>query len=370
METTSEPGNASQVLALDTAVHSVVLIRSEHAENERKEYLGKVQIDELVFSLGAFAIIGSAWLAGAYPYCYWCFHAVFVPILLSYRLYITQQQNNQWFLIDFCYSVNYTVIVYYILSALGPAVPDIEEFMRRVGPVLFRCLFAACSGPLALAIAALRNSVVFHDWDILCVFMVHFSPAVAVWGMRWWPEELVHTFPHAFNIGCSHLPPQKTLFFSPDDCPGTFVELSVYPVLLCLAWAIPYSIFVFYAGAGYLARRGYHTVYEEMKEMPLFLILLKGEEKWKPLKYMSVHLFTISFAYLVVPLLWHSFAIHTTYMLLLLCIGLRNGGTYYFRVFAKKYYDSKMDSPGEAAIASEGAVQAAAMGKDSALEPP
>jgi len=336
-ETTPEREDNSQVLP--SAIHND---SSRLTKQIKDEYLGKVKSDEVAFSVGVFAVIVSAWLAGAYPYCFWILHAVGLTFLLRYKLYINAQENKQWYLIDYCYIVNYLLIIYYILCALGTVVPDVQDLMQSIGPILFRCLFAACAGPLALATVALRNSLVFHDWNMLCIFMVHFSPNLALWGMRWWPEELSHAFPDAFNIACSNLPPQRTLFFSPDDCSGTFVELFVYPVVLYLMWLVPYVAFVFWMGAGYLERKGYHTVYEETKDTPLFLILLKGEEKWKPLKYMCIHFVSASATFLVAPLLWHSFALHTAYMMILLCIALRNGGTYYFRVFARRYYDSKM----------------------------
>ena len=42
------------------------------------------------------------------------------------------------------------------------------------------------------------------------------------------------------------------------------------------------------------------------------------------------------------PVLWHSFILHTAYLISIVGVSVYNGGTYYFRVFAKKYYNEAM----------------------------
>ena len=313
----------------------------------KEKYLGLVKVDEYAFTVALTGLIGSAWLVGAYPWIYWCYHAIYLTILLSYKLYVNKLEKKQWYLIDYCYIVNYLMVIYFLLCAIATAVPSLSGAMKSAGPLWFRFLFTASTGPLTLSIITLRNSLVFHDWNVLAVFMLHFSPNLAMWGMRWWSASLVNTFPQGFSLDCpgnENLTDQHiwSSFFGADDCRGTFFHLWVVPVIVYAAWCIPYSAFIFCFGARWLERRDFHTVYKETKDTPLFKKLLAGEEKYKPIKYMSIHFVSVSLATLVGPLLWHSFLLHTLYMIIMLIFGVYNGSTYYFRVFAKAYYAKKM----------------------------
>ena len=86
-----------------------------------------------------------------------------------------------------------------------------------------------------------------------------------------------HPTLHPYSIPCA-APPTITLqryprrlFFSSDDCHGTFVEMWLWPVCAYLVvWSIPYSLFMFYCGKGMIERGGYHTMYDDMKDKAIF----------------------------------------------------------------------------------------------------
>ena len=62
---------------------------------------------------------------------------------------------------------------------------------------------------------------------------------------------------------------------------------------------------------------------------------LPGGPEYAPAKYMFVHGCAASLAFLLGPLMWHSFILHTLYLLALFTVMCRNGASYYFRVFPK-----------------------------------
>ena len=73
---------------------------------------------------------------------------------------------------------------------------------------------------------------------------------------------------------------------------------------------------------------------------PLRGILSWGgkNESIKPIIYMTFHGVLCSLTFVVLgPLLWHSFVLHTLYLLVLLSMAIKNSASYYFEVFAERY---------------------------------
>lgn len=330
--------------------------------DEKKSYVSHIRKDELAYTAGVINVAFSAWLAGAKPWAFWCFHGIKMIFLLSYKLYINWKVKRQYFLLDYCYTINYLSILYYAFCIMKKNIPSFHDAnsLNWLGPITFRCLFTVCAGPLALSIVTFRNSLVFHSWNQLAVLAVHWSPNIALWGMRWWGPEMNAEFPDVFHIGCDDLPNQKTEWpFSADSCEGTFVQLWLWPFCTYGVWCIAYGLFFFYFGAGMLERGGYHTMYEDMKDKPpLKAILANWPEKYRPIKYLMCHATACGLSMLVAPILWHSFALHTIYLLVIFNIAILNGSTFYFRVFAKRYYKEKMDECAQEIHARQAALEA------------
>jgi hypothetical protein len=129
-------------------------------------------MDEIYYFIGVANVMFSSWLIGAYPHCYWIHHTVKMIILLTIRIVKFTEKRLQFWLFDYCYVINYLLLLYYLLSLAGSC---------PVPQIVFRILFTSCVGPLALSIAAFRNSLVFHSSDNIVILAVHFSPNVAIW---------------------------------------------------------------------------------------------------------------------------------------------------------------------------------------------
>jgi hypothetical protein len=289
--------------------------------------------DELSFFIGVTNVMFSSWFIGAYPFAYWILHSVKIVVLLVLRLIDFSKRKLQFWLLDYCYVINYLILIYYLLSVAG---------VCPYPKVVFRILFTSCVGPLALSIPAFRNSLVFHSTDQIVILAVHWSPNVAMWGMRWWSERLKNHFGDAFDIGCSEISGNEfKLFFDKDGCPATFSEIYGLPVFLyVICWATPYYLFFFIFAAKALKRNGYYTMFEDMVKTNSIIkkVVNLGGSKAKEVKYMLAHGCCAYLSFFMGPLLWHSFALHTIYLIFIMSISIYNGGTFYFRVFAKKYY--------------------------------
>ena len=128
---------------------------------------------------------------------------------------------------------------------------------------------------------------------------------------------------------------------------GNFVELWVYPLVAYIVlYAIPYGFFFFVCCKDYLEKGNYKTMFEDNKNAPgIKQFLALGGSGFQELKYCIVHALSCSLAFFLGPLLWHSFALHTIYLCLIILGATMRGSAYYNRVFgkikAKEYLEQK-----------------------------
>ena len=305
--------------------------------------------DEQWWTLGVLNVFFSSWLAGAFPHTYWIVHFFKLGYLLIRRLVLWSgpEKKKMFFLCDYCYMTNYGFFLFYTLclclSSNGTIAFDNIQYY------VFRMLFTSSVGPLAVSVNAFGNSLVFHNPEQITILALHWSPNVAIWGMRWFTNDLEHTFPNVFNIGCGepHAPTESGFWSGNDVCEGNFVELWVYPLVAYIVlYAIPYGFFFFVCCKDYLEKGNYKTMFEDNKNAPgIKQFLALGGSGFQELKYCIVHALSCSLAFFLGPLLWHSFALHTIYLCLIILGATMRGSAYYNRVFgkikAKEYLEQK-----------------------------
>lgn len=300
-------------------------------EKIRKDTISPhVKKSEFYFTLGVGNLAFSAWLIGAFPHYYWARHSTKLMIFLVYRFLEFKAQKWQYFLLDFCYTVNYWMFLYFAICLLKTNVSRFA-FLRIFdvyGADLFRVAFTWCVGPLALSVAVFRNSLVFHSSKQLIITAVHLSPNLAVYGMRWWPSALEKDFPDTFHINC-------TDYF----CNASIQQLLVLPIVLYIVlWTIPYTLFFFVFGRDMLEKGGYHHGWLHNRNIKLikqFTSLTKDDYN-KPFLYMLLHGLLCSLSFFLGPLLWNNFMLHSAYLLGILAVAINNGASYYFEVFDPK----------------------------------
>ena len=316
----------------------------------KRKVTEKVKHDENCFTIGVFNLMFCTYLIAASPWNYWIWHSIKMVFLLMYRRYKFAKVKYQYFLLDFCYTVNYWSILYYAICALKNQVgtlSTLNDIFNPWGGAIFRVLFTWCVGPLALSVAFFRNSLVFHSSDQIIILATHLSPNLAIYGMRWWAKELENQYPNTFHIECetsisSVLSSFRSvkIFDAGQNCEATFYSLFWVPLLsYVVLWTIPYALFFFILGRKLIEEGGYHTMYSTMKDTPLMKrYLTLGGEPWRPVMYMVIHGVLCAASFLIAPFIWNSFLLHTSYLLILLFVAVRNAGTYYFEIFAERYY--------------------------------
>ena len=127
--------------------------------------------DKISFTLGVAAIMVTELILLRCPWRFGAFFAaVSVPLLLS-RYYLYFKANWGGFLLDFCYFTNFACLA----LTFHPSAWWLHSFC-----------FVAATGPLAWAIVAWRNSLVFHSLDRVTSTMIHFMPPLYMYCVRWY----------------------------------------------------------------------------------------------------------------------------------------------------------------------------------------
>lgn len=129
-------------------------------------------IDKISFIFGVLLLIATTFLLGRYPNThYYSFHVVTITALVIFRLYNYKKKRWHYYLFDFCYFAN-SIIMYFLLFD-----PKNE--------ILFKVFFVYANGPFGIAIAAFKNSLIFHKIDNLTSIAIHIIPLVTAWNLRW-----------------------------------------------------------------------------------------------------------------------------------------------------------------------------------------
>ena len=129
-------------------------------------------VDKISFIFGVLLLILTTFMLGRYPNTYYYTHHVCtVSSLVVFRLYNYRKKGWHYYLFDFCYFANF-LMIYFLLFA-----PKSD--------VLFKVFFVFSNGPFGLAIAAFKNSMIFHKIDNLTSIAIHLIPLITAYNLKW-----------------------------------------------------------------------------------------------------------------------------------------------------------------------------------------
>lgn len=142
---------------------------SLHAELRKPR---RVQlVDKLSFTLGVLNMCATEAVILRAPQWFGGWYTAWAVPLLVWRYFSYTSKRWGYFLIDFCYFVNALALAHLWLAPGSPA--------------LFELAFATANGPLAWAIIAWRNSLVFHDTEKITSLFIHAMPPLLLYCRRW-----------------------------------------------------------------------------------------------------------------------------------------------------------------------------------------
>lgn len=226
-----------------------------------------------------------------------------------------------YFLIDFCYFANLTCILGFLLP-------------KNV--VLLQINFTFATGPLAWAIVAWRNSLVFHSIDKITSVYIHAFPLLLTFCIRWFPDG-TNLDAEALNQGYS-------------------VYVMLLSVGLYLLWQVLYFLKTemkdraildsdpqLMTSLRWLARDSTNVMHILVLNVVRKLHIFKKDEVFDAQSLKTKLIFMASqlvFTFVTIlpsPLLYHSFFLHTCFICFVFFVSTYNGANYYFEVFTAKY---------------------------------
>jgi hypothetical protein len=128
-------------------------------------------VDKLSFTLGVLNMCATEAVILRAPQWFGGWYTAWAVPLLVWRYVSYTSKRWGYFLIDFCYFVNALALAHLWLAPGSPA--------------LFELAFATANGPLAWAIIAWRNSLVFHDTEKITSLFIHAMPPLLLYCRRW-----------------------------------------------------------------------------------------------------------------------------------------------------------------------------------------
>eukprot|EP01063_Lacrimia_lanifica_P034931 TRINITY_DN6558_c3_g1_i1.p1 TRINITY_DN6558_c3_g1~~TRINITY_DN6558_c3_g1_i1.p1 ORF type:complete len:400 (+),score=130.18 TRINITY_DN6558_c3_g1_i1:59-1258(+) len=288
--------------------------------------------DIFAFCLGVFGIMITEYVMLIHPTLLWVWYCALMPPLLLARFLLYRKKKMQYFMIDFCYLMQLLLCV---------------ELLAYPSDALFKLNFMFSQGPLAIAVIAWRNSLVFHSLDRVTSCFIHIFPMLVTYTQRW------------------------SLGRGSEEISGwlCWCSAGVY-----LAWQVAYLFetevlskkkfsddAALQSSLRYMSLHGEHIpVVKLVRKVLIALRVLDGSYKFNPgdmrtklIMVLGQALFTLVCTIPTI-LLYQYQHLHTAYIIYVLVMSVWNGATYYFEVFAGGYEHRKLRHSTASAASSAG----------------
>eukprot|EP01064_Diplonema_japonicum_P032764 TRINITY_DN6246_c0_g2_i1.p1 TRINITY_DN6246_c0_g2~~TRINITY_DN6246_c0_g2_i1.p1 ORF type:complete len:397 (+),score=79.45 TRINITY_DN6246_c0_g2_i1:76-1191(+) len=271
-------------------------------------------IDRIAFCNGVFGIVITQFAMLKFPQWFWAYYATVITPLLVTRYFMYKQEKMQYFMLDFCYFVQAT----HLFESVFPS------------KTLFTINFLFANGPLALAIIAWRNSLVFHSLDKVTSVYIHALPLCLSYCDKWFVGKgLERIDAGTFFMACCIYLGWQTLYLFETEVRNRKRFVADKNLSFSLRWLaekghnIPSVMLV----RRFLVAIGVFTPTEPFEAESL---------KTKMVMVLSQLIFTL-FSMLVALSLYQNEYLHAGYSLVVLGWSVWNGAQYYFEVFAGNY---------------------------------
>jgi hypothetical protein len=271
------------------------------------------RMDKCAYVFGTTIIVLYSYLIGKFPHTViYGYVTVLMTALLLHRYYSYYTNGYHMYLLDFCYTANFGLLI-------------LLNFAPNCQWLLITC-YLQSQGPLAAAIAAFRNSLVYHRVDMLTSLAIHAIPMTLTLHIRW------DTVPNQADL------PLDEQRFAPFPDISTwdafFDNFFKWPLAIYFVWLFVYGVCNFILTskvADYTYESSYSTFTQnpELKKkftpLPTELVFLGAHF----LYYFALHCWAV--------LLFHCYWLNMLACVCWLLMSTIQGANYYMDYFCKKY---------------------------------
>jgi len=134
-------------------------------------------VDTASFTLGIVMVMIAEFLLVGYPAGFPWFYLILNTLLMMLRYLTYKAIKNHFFMLDFCYFLNISVLLQSLTCSMSSD--------SGLCSTWFKSNFVLSHGPIAVAILAWQNSIVFHSLDKMTSFFIHIMPPLTCYLQRW-----------------------------------------------------------------------------------------------------------------------------------------------------------------------------------------
>jgi hypothetical protein len=275
-----------------------------------------------------------------YGFCIWFIIAITTMMIAKYYYYKTL--GFQYFLYDHCYYTNILCIA--------------SIYLYPYLPWLFRIVFIFSNGSVLAAVIVWRQGLVYHDFDRMVSIYVHIMPAALTLVMRW-----------------DIIPAAMIQQISVQDYVNAIIAYIIWQVLYYLkteVWdrEILDSNPKLQTSLRWLAKDKKNPTARWVLMQMRKIGVMKPDEDYEPSEFKTKLVFmTSQFIYSVLTflpsaLMYQSYMIHVTIIIIIFVVAVFNGASYYIDIFSSRYqlqFSKKEDMQKVVQAAAEVAYQAA-----------
>lgn len=240
--------------------------------------------------------------------------ALLIPLMVA-RYLIYKADLFHYFMYDFCYYVQVILLISMYVY------PDNIE--------LEKALFSMANGCLASAIIMWRNSLVFHSMDKMTSMFIHILPPLVTFSQRWGDHLSRKEFPFYEKMEGTIISNMKEFWLIPFGYYILWQTIYLIKTEVISKKKLEYNTEMM-TSLRWMTRKKSSSSYK--------LLSIFGEHNQLPTFVLIQAVYTF-ITFLIVPLLWHSFWLHSLYLAAIFIVSLANGASYYFHVFAKRYIE-------------------------------
>ena len=133
-------------------------------------------LDKVCFCFGVANALTEAYFFGGWHAQQVLFYTAKAPILITARLVYYWFKRWHYFMLDFCYFCNAALLLYLWVWPESKA--------------LFTVVFSLVNGPIAFAVIAFSNALVFHSVDKITSLFIHMTPVLVTHSVRFYSKEI------------------------------------------------------------------------------------------------------------------------------------------------------------------------------------
>jgi len=152
----------------------------QSAQQLAEEMMMEKNLGKFAFTTGVGNLVASVWLFASFPHLFIIYYSVKMFVLFGVRFYLYYQEKFHYFMLDFCYFGNFLLFAFLWLIP-----KDLDDRM-------FLVVWGVMNGPIAWAVIAFGNSLVFHSLDKTTSLYLHLTPAIVTYSIRWKLQDEYH----------------------------------------------------------------------------------------------------------------------------------------------------------------------------------